>query len=373
METLYVPFTVPDEPYRIEWTFDMDQGSFLAAMVVEINECARQDDAFLVFVMDEGFVEKYMSLDESSAEQVTNALQRAPISVLKLWDMAVPVNTNPSRPTRASSRRLTIWNQLCTTLASMESITKVYCFVEGYDYSGSLQSQVMPRLARVSSLIVCATQSEHFTHISEVAGLVAGLEASPELKQLYLSVPAQFYATVLPAFQCTPAMKMVSLSSPATDIEDSRPLTRDQALALADFLRRDLPVTVTFQGYDFSGDHCTSILCHGIAESRVHGLGLDYCFMDEDFLPLLARSMAQSRLRSLTLIGFTQDDLFALFQELGSGIANMSQLEEFVCERPFRGDLDSVELDDLDDHLVGLVQGLAQCSRLKTSSLPRTA
>ena len=112
METLYVPVTVPAEPYRIEWTFDMDHESFLAAMVVEINECARQDDAYLVFVMDDVFVEKYISLKESSAKQVTSILSRAPISVLKLWDMAVPVTMNPSRPTRASSRRLTIWNQL---------------------------------------------------------------------------------------------------------------------------------------------------------------------------------------------------------------------------------------------------------------------
>ena len=193
----------------------------------------------------------------------------------------------------------------------------------------------MPRLAHVSSLVVCATQSEHFIHIRKVARLVAGLEANPKLEQLYLSVPAMFYATVLPAFQCAPTMKMISLSSPAADIEESRPLTRSQAMAMADFLRRELPVAVKFQGYDLSHDDCTSILCHGIAESRVYGLGLDYCFLDEDLTPLLARSMAPSRLRSLTLIGFTQDDLFALFPELGSGIASMSELEEFVCERPF--------------------------------------
>ena len=93
----------------------------------------------------------------------------------------------------------------------------------------------------------------------------------------------------------------------------------------------------------------------------MQGLRLERCFLGDD-LSLLARSLVQSRLQSLAFLACSQDELISLLPELGPGIAHMSQLQAFVCERPVNGEYDSVVLDDV---LVRLVQGLAQCPRLK--------
>ena len=356
-----------DEPDCIEWAPYMDLASFLA-LVPSITERMSEEEEALVFNMDDVFVDKYMGLDASSAEQVAKALLLAPISVLRLHGMAVPANVNASRPTRANVRNLVRWNQLCTALGSIESIDTVYCFIVGHDAS-SIHCHLMPHLQHASSLTVCARQTAHPSRISEVTRLVAGLEANPSLKLLELKVPPRFYATVLPALQCNPAMDMVFLSSPMTAFDEMETATHDQAQALAEFLRRDLPFAVKLHGFNFSEDDCSTIICNGIAASGVEGFGLEGCFLGED-LTLLARSMLQSRLKSLAFLEFPQDELISLLRELGPGIASMSQLKEFVCEQPSVGVYSSVDLNDL---VVRLVEGLAQCPRVELVKVAATA
>ena len=308
--------------------------------------------------MDGEFVQNYMGLDESSAEQVTEALRHTPISAIRLYSMAVPVNVN--NPTRASVRRLALLNQLCTALGSIESMKKAYCFVQGRARI-SIHCHLLPHLQQLSSLFVFADES-HPSRIAEVARLVAGLEANPNLKKLVLKVSLPFYATVLPALRCKPVMEMVFLASPMDDMET---VTRVQAQAMADFLMRDLPFSVKLDGYDFSEHDCSSILCNGIAASKVYGFGLERCCLGED-MALLARSLTQSRLQSLAFIKYPQDDLISLLRELVPEIANMAQLQEFVCERPLVGEYSSVDLTDL---LVRLVEALAHCVHLKVAEL----
>ena len=376
----YIEINVPyvDEPDCIEWDLFMKKESFLA-LVARATECRRQeeddvddhDDSDdeeehqppLVFNMDGTFINRYMALDETSAEQVTNALARAPISDLHLSGIKVPV----TRLTRASIRSLTQWNQLSSTLESIESIDTVYCFVEDGN-ANSILCHLMPRLQYVTSLYVWARQSSHPRHISEVATLVAGLEANARLKLLVLRVPSRFYTAVLPALQCKPAIEMVCLESPEFHYDRMETATRDQAQAMADFMMRDLPIAVEFHGYNFSEDDCSAIICNGIAASGVQGFGLEGCFLGED-LTLLARSLAQSRLQSLNL-QVSQDMLISLLHLLGPRIASMSQLQEFVCGQPSVGVYDSEVLNDL---VVRLVEGLAQCSQLKVVKFTATA
>ena len=286
----------------IEWTPEMDLASFLAL----VSRATDEERERLTFDMDYFFVDKFMGLDESSADQVVKALGRASITFLHLNGMAVPLNVNASHPTRASLRNLARWEQLCNALGSIESLETALCLVEGDD-PGSMRChlELLPRLQHLSSLFVSADDDDaHPTRsLSEVARLVAGLEANPSLKKLDLKVPSYFHATVLPALQCNPAMDMVVLSSLATadNIFVEIP-TPDEVQAMADFMRRDLPFAVEFHGYAFSNNYCSSAICNGIAASGAQGISFKGCSLGED-LTLLARSILQSRLQSIAFAG----------------------------------------------------------------------
>ena len=99
--------------------------------------------------------------------------------------MALPVNVDASRLTRSSNRRLARWNQLCTTLGSIECLKTAKCRFRGPDAS-SLLCYLLPRLQQVSFLFINVDLDEQ---PSDVAKLVAGLDANPRLKELELNIP----------------------------------------------------------------------------------------------------------------------------------------------------------------------------------------
>ena len=189
--------------------------------------------------------------------------------------------------------------------------------------------------------------------------VLSGLEKHRSLKTLYLHMPLQFHAGILPSISTMPRLQIVILGF---EIFSLHPPIHADGPSLQRILQCKSTAIIKMLAMDFSAVDTWHAFCEGVAAAAVRGLDFELCwFGDSD---LFRQARVGSRLKKLKFLnswsglGVSRHDaeetMSRLLTALAHAVPTMPELEELWCHQASSGEA-----------YVDLIQAAAQCQSLE--------